>query len=366
MKQILAFLLFMASPAMASFSGYTYQKKVNIPSSQVSNVLGVLTNFPAVFISTDVVFSTSTSGGHMTGQYDLIASTLSDCSLKLFVDTETVENGVLGSTLTAWVNIPQLTTATLQAATYYWCYGNSSITSYQGNSTGTWANGFEGVYHFPNNSSFLVDSTSNSYNLSNLGASNVPGKIGAGFAGGCAAVSPTISNLTKNGSCTNSIWFNTTDIESNQAMFSGGAGVDELFSDPVSFFWAGGNIGAPVDPPYGVWHLFEGVFDNSSGTVYLYIDGQLSTSVSEGIGDFGTITSFYLGCRNGSGLQFVGSGDELRLSTTARSSDWIFTEYKNQNSPATFMPIGPELMAPPPPPTNFQGNSKFRGKMKII
>jgi len=34
--------------------------------------------------------------------------------------------------------------------------------------------------------------------------------------------------------------------------------------------------------------------------------------------------------------------DEYRLSSVARSADWIITEYNNQNSPSTFSTLGPE------------------------
>src|SRR5205085_2817123 len=34
--------------------------------------------------------------------------------------------------------------------------------------------------------------------------------------------------------------------------------------------------------------------------------------------------------------------DEFRISTAARSADWILTEFRNQNSPATFFAVGPQ------------------------
>ena len=33
--------------------------------------------------------------------------------------------------------------------------------------------------------------------------------------------------------------------------------------------------------------------------------------------------------------------DELRISDTARTADWIVTEYRNQNVPGSFYVIGP-------------------------
>src|SRR5262249_18045786 len=41
-------------------------------------------------------------------------------------------------------------------------------------------------------------------------------------------------------------------------------------------------------------------------------------------------------------VTFKGAIDEVRVSSTARSSDWIKTEYNNQSSPGTFMSTGAE------------------------
>jgi hypothetical protein len=32
--------------------------------------------------------------------------------------------------------------------------------------------------------------------------------------------------------------------------------------------------------------------------------------------------------------------DEVRISTTVRSADWVATEYNNQSSPSTFYTVG--------------------------
>jgi hypothetical protein len=34
--------------------------------------------------------------------------------------------------------------------------------------------------------------------------------------------------------------------------------------------------------------------------------------------------------------------DELRISNTGRTADWILTSYNNQNSPSTFYSVGAE------------------------
>lgn len=47
-----------------------------------------------------------------------------------------------------------------------------------------------------------------------------------------------------------------------------------------------------------------------------------------------------IGSYSGGSFQYIGSLDELRLSSVDRSADWIAAEYANQNSPSTFYAIG--------------------------
>ena len=44
-----------------------------------------------------------------------------------------------------------------------------------------------------------------------------------------------------------------------------------------------------------------------------------------------------------SGWSFAGLMDEARISTVARSADWIAAQYSNQSSPATFDTISPVI-----------------------
>jgi len=49
--------------------------------------------------------------------------------------------------------------------------------------------------------------------------------------------------------------------------------------------------------------------------------------------------------------QFYGTLDEVRISDTARSTEWGTTEYNNQNSPGTFCTVGSEEEVDTTPPT---------------
>ena len=41
-----------------------------------------------------------------------------------------------------------------------------------------------------------------------------------------------------------------------------------------------------------------------------------------------------------------GTIDEIRISSSARSADWIITEYQNQNNPSGFIDTGLEESGP--------------------
>jgi RHS repeat-associated protein len=88
----------------------------------------------------------------------------------------------------------------------------------------------------------------------------------------------------------------------------------------------------------GVW--------SGSGNPNVYIDGVLDNAATVSGGTMSTITTAAhtrIGStpESGSGYEcyFNGNIDEVRSSKTARSADWIKTEYNNQKSPSTFYSV---------------------------
>ena len=45
-------------------------------------------------------------------------------------------------------------------------------------------------------------------------------------------------------------------------------------------------------------------------------------------------------------FSMTGSADEIRISKTNRSGDWIKAEYLNESNPATFVTVGAAVAAP--------------------
>ncbi|WOV93277.1 MAG: LamG domain-containing protein [Candidatus Nitrosoabyssus spongiisocia] len=88
----------------------------------------------------------------------------------------------------------------------------------------------------------------------------------------------------------------------------------------------------------GQWAYLT-VVHESSGTATIYHNGTSVVSALLTPNDVNR-TSNYIGrANNPAHHYFDGKFDEFRLSSTARSADWIATEYANQNSPSTFFTI---------------------------
>jgi len=101
----------------------------------------------------------------------------------------------------------------------------------------------------------------------------------------------------------------------------------------------------------GTWTHFVSVLNGTQlGDLDHYINSVLE-GISSSSGLTNTINTDNIGGRDvnigrgytGSAWEyFTGILDEIRISNTARSTDWISTEYNNQHDPSSFMNFGPE------------------------
>ena len=74
----------------------------------------------------------------------------------------------------------------------------------------------------------------------------------------------------------------------------------------------------------------------------IYVHGVSEHSGSVG-GNIDTSDSdVYIGVNNDKERDFNGTIDEVRISATARSGDWISTTYNNTHSPSTFYDVKDE------------------------
>jgi hypothetical protein len=332
---------------------WTNRKVLLINHSKVSGSTN-LTNFPMLLSVTDAnLESTANGGGVGKSDGSDILFTASDGVTKLNHEIESY-NPSTGQ-LIAWVQIPTLS-PTLDTVIYIY-YGNASASNQQ-NATGVWDSNFKGVWHLPNGTSLSAsDSTSGGSNGTVSGASAVAGEIdgGASFTGtsqisfhdsnqpsGTSA--RTLSSWISSTSANNSIYFNYGDGTTNGAMvYLGVYDLGDGFAHEAIVGVGGGNsnLGSHVNVNDGLWHYVVAT-DDGSNNWKMYVDGVLTNSATPlGVTTNTSVnhTATFGTADNGT-QAYTGLMDEMRVSSIARSGDWIKTEYNNQSSPATFVSQG--------------------------
>ena len=249
-----------------------------------------------------------------------------------------------------WVRIPTLSHTS--DTTIYMFYGIPGITTSLENKAGVWSNGYLSVYHFGSNG--LTDSGSAGYTLlgsTSGGAGTIYG--GASFNGdpGTYLYRESVSAYPSGPSpVTLESWVrwvpgNSGDIVGYGAN-SGNGSRAAMGTDGTNLLMEFQNMGivSPM-PTDGNWHHLVGVYSGgalSTLSNQLYIDGNLlSSNLFSGTPAI-TTTEFKIGgtptVTNCCALN--GSVDEIRVSSVARSADWVATEYANQSSPSTFYSVG--------------------------
>ncbi len=346
----------------ASTNGFSYRRSITIDHTKVPNT--DLSNFPLLISGTYLYLKTTANGGNVENAngYDVIFTSDTGCANKLDHEVETY-NASTGA-VNYWVKVP--TVSHTADTVLYMCYGKASISTSQANPTGVWDSNFVAVYHLPNGSTLNAnDSTSNPLNASISNTSAGTGRVdGAGsFNGSSGRVGLPSSTKWNNiaTAITLESWVNPNsgslsdrrDITQRQggAWYGGlnpGSGSDiwwfNLLSAKPSFYADGITGGAYKQSTStvseGSWSHVAVTYNGS--TISFYINGALTNSISAS-GSFSTgDAGGSIGC-NGSGFSpltvFNGLIDELRVSSSARSADWITVEYNNQNSPSTFYAI---------------------------
>ncbi|MGO8758759.1 MAG: DUF2341 domain-containing protein, partial [Terracidiphilus sp.] len=334
-------------------NGYGFVRQISIKASQVPNSDQV--NFPLLFSTTDPLLATTANGGHVANPngYDMIFT--SDPAGQNPLNYEVEEYNPVTGQMVAWVKVPDLSHTS--DTVIYLFYGNDNITTSQQNPPGVWDSNYVGVWHLPNGSVLsATDSTVNADNGSvGSGASAAAGIIdgGADFNGSSDAYIsiPTFGNEWNfSGDMTVSAWIKTTgdglmaiqlqDGNPLAYLSVGPTTVGGSSNDAVAYFRtnngsvlvASGNT-AVND---GNWHNLQAV-RSTGNAVLIYVDGVLQTSTP--YTDTGLISDAGGTANIGSGGVFL---DEARISSTARSSDWIAAEYSNQSSPSSFYEISAE------------------------
>ncbi|PIV01509.1 hypothetical protein COS55_01705 [Candidatus Shapirobacteria bacterium CG03_land_8_20_14_0_80_40_19] len=322
-------------------SSWGYRQEITIDHTKVANT--DLVDFPVLISKLDSSLRNLANNGHV-GQNDGgdFVFTGGDGVSKLDHEVEKY-NPATGQLIT-WVRIPTLSPNTDTIVYLY--YGNQNCPK-QWNRAGVWDNNYLAVYHLSETSGKHFDSTTNGKNSTAVAVARQGADIGI--------IGPADEFNGK------SNWINLPAIgfAGNKATLEGWAKSDVtagshqivarfyqqqmigMYSGSWATFINPGGFGAiSGGKPDSGWHHIVGTYNGSLTTanLKLYRDGnQVDTSNGTGI-----ITNDTKSWQIGAGNYWDGIIDEVRISKTPRSADWIKTEYLNQSNPAAFLTFGNE------------------------
>ena len=264
--------------------------------------------------------------------------------------------------LIAWVSVPSLSSATDTTLELH--YGNPDAADQQAPEQ-VWSAPYAGVWHVGDT---LADATveHNDATAMNGLALGAAGVIGGGLH--YDGVDDYLSVANSAGldatatAATMSTWITWDDpaaghyqfvMSSSNRFVTPRDGYEwAVQPDGHYYFYPWGGTETTFDyanDPFtaGVWHHAVVTMDLATSNVLLYVDGTPVTLLQtvQGLWTQAADPADWLWGGNpafgGNPAYFAGSMDEMRVATTVRSPGWIATEYRNQQSPATFYVVGP-------------------------
>jgi hypothetical protein len=334
-------------------AGYGFRKEIRVDHTKVANTNQA--NFPMLVSFTDSAFKTTGNGGRVTSNsgYDII---FSNAAGTVQLDHEMEKYTPTTGEISMWVKTPVLS-ATEDTSIYVY-YGNGNITTSQEHKTAVWddggSNSYQGVWHLGETGTGAAGDHKDSTNFDNdsTNAADQPvavaGKIqGAESFNGVNQHVETADTLAiANNSFTASAWFQETEsidakILSNSISYH----QLQVFYGKLRICVMGGCVAGNTDINDGQWHFATVVGDGTS--VRAYLDGSATPEITQSA-SAGTMDGpMNIGGTLEGSFRFHGSIDEARISDTARSVDWITTEYANQSNPTEFATLGIEEVASP-------------------
>jgi autotransporter-associated beta strand protein len=275
-----------------------------------------------------------------------------------------------------WVQLPTLTSNTVVRASW----GNSVATNAPAGSTNgaTWGAGYVGVWHLAD--SIASDSTAGAHAAILNSSALTNGLIGnaAFFNGTSSAIQVPWSgdfNLASNFEVQG--WFKVTAAEKPAVNNFLTLTSKEATANSANRNWwismrSDGRIWWKSSPSIdvtngtdladGAWHHFAAVHDGTAAR--LYLDGApVATDATPGVADTQTAPLFF-GAEDGTPRYHRGLLEELRVSDTSRSSNWVWAVYQNIASNSTFNSISAVsgIVTNPPTAPTFDSFAMIGGQ----
>ena len=327
---------------------YNYRKTVKINGSSEIPGGGSLSNFPILFKVTADEFKSVSNGGYVTNPngYDIIFA--STDSSQVF-DHELESYDPTTGEVTAWVEIQELPAGTNSELAVH--FGNSNVNS-DPSTSGTWNSGYQLVQHM--NSGFL-DATGRDNDGTDNGSSDAAGQINRARSFDGSNDYIEIQNgptLQQSGSLTISMWvyIDDPDITNTPTLLSKGTSARNYWTYlddeyRVTFNYAPGGYGVPEVTTQSTLQQGEWYYLTLSALDFgfgfrrrVYLNGNADNSSTTFFGSAANVNNeaLYISENN---FPFQGQIDEVRISSTDRSTNWITTEYNNQSDPGSFLTL---------------------------
>lgn len=332
---------------------YLYKYKITINPAQVA---GDETDFPVLVSVTDNNLRDTANGGHVNNSngYDIVfynstELTKLDHEIERYVNTTGI--------LIYWVKIPSLSSTS--NTIFYMYFGKNGVTV-DPSTTNTWNASFQAVWHMDDATTTTIDDSTANGNDGTKVAVGRPleanGKIGKcqDFdRNGSDYITLPDMGTAESYPFTFELWLNTdfnfepgvdgTLINQENSSLSTQR-VQLYFGAGVGTFWYNvRNVGAEVEIGGlaihdGAWHYVAGVSATATNHKIYLAGGESASSINNVPNP--PVDTQHMG-RRLAGVYYDQYIDEVRISTTNRSGNWISTCHSNQNAPGTFMSFGP-------------------------
>jgi len=340
-------------------------RRIDITDAQVTG--GPHTDFPLLVSLTESWLRGTASGGDVASASGFDIGFFADAAgtMRLAHELE-LYRGETGA-LVAWVKVPALSPTT----ELFLRYGDPAIAASQEDAAAVWSNDFAAVWHLQG----LGDSTANANAGTDGGSMGAGGQIADGRAfdgmndlvalGSAASIDDVFT-----GGGTAEAWVRAAgwgEGSRGRILEKGDTATGETSGWYVSVDNAnvsasilfghvsttGSRLGAWNTPASSMalnaWTHVAVVYDQGStaNDPSIYINGA-AVALSETSSPGGSMASdgagvARLGNRGAGDRTFNGRIDEMRLSRTARSAEWIATSFRDQADPGAFYTVGPEL-----------------------
>lgn len=315
-------------------------------------------NFPSEPLDSDGSYPAKSAGEDIRFTSDS-AGTIELC---FEIVQWTPANDTANALAEIWVKVTNLSSST-DTTIYVW-YGNSAASAYGVTATygrnNTWSNDFRNVYH--QNEAYMVengiDSTGRADGVYGAYEAAITGKVGKAKAYTGGGGSSSVLYMTASDSWTPtgfsvSYWTRPNGPDShfwdyNQLVYmeASGWGSFEQHSNANASMYVGNAIGDRFTPTdFGndyytdeTWQLLCFTYSGTQGRQFK--DGSPSVAAKTMVA-----SGAWTGLRLADSLR--ADIDEIQISSTGRSADWVTIDHNNQNSPQTFVTEGtPENTTP--------------------